>query len=862
MRQVLRVRHRTPTVLVRVFTATETGPSAQCASIICYEKLLGSEVGDQNCGCVPCSSGRDANPSSLIPRVFMFWSRWDLQLPIFLSEDRFARKLRSHTGPQPWAAHTGNHATAETSNASHPCWPAGSLTGSVQLSSSNLPTRHNGHTACPGTMTVPYNLLPMLVHHRPYCQMAARPVGGLHSVKSTRIKKTSAGEGCAPQALGGSGGGDPIAAADSEATQPPSASRSTVGGVYGAISSTSSSPSSPLVRQLATQRHVLRSGASVQNVCVQEILGRAKMNTVFQVIVIRSDGRTLEPNGGVTASDLGLHSRDLSLFARDSRLSPQRATITVRGDRILFRTEAVKAVIERDQCTLIRNKRDRDFHDIIKPMTLVIEAQPQVPFELSVLEVLFHVTLLYFERRRSHVRWMVDRIVGDATGGFLEEGHSGAGAEGTLGTGDPFGGIGESTVQQFAPLEKVLTAVLNDARETCDAINRFLDDDREVLGTLLLSLNSYTPPPPSLHLPPHGLAAPVEATSVAVAGTVDGALPNVSGGVAAAVSAAAEPTEPSRRGFGVITPTIGMDPHQRREMLRNQAIEDASRILETYLREIQSIVGSLLESEDYIESTRETYRMQLDSARNHIILVNLWISVASISLMVATLPSAFFGMNVQHGLEEVWIAFPVIVAMSLGLAVGSYPTLLRMFTERFLRQTRHDTRNLMMLRAFLMQHSDDLEAITEALRSLPCVSHEERGSVSREAFRSHMRHRLPSHVTLSDSHLDYLFRQFDKDNDGVLNEAEATLQSKRSYPGAGGSGGRGASRRNRLGDMEWGWGGFGAVVGSDGEPLDGSDEGEGEGEGDFGRRSRGAELAPASPQRASGAFGATSRRGG
>jgi hypothetical protein len=35
-----------------------------------------------------------------------------------------------------------------------------------------------------------------------------------------------------------------------------------------------------------------------------------------------------------------------------------------------------------------------------------------------------------------------------------------------------------------------------------------------------------------------------------------------------------------------------------------QALEDASRILETYLREIQSIVGSLLESEDYLESTR------------------------------------------------------------------------------------------------------------------------------------------------------------------------------------------------------------------------------------------------------------------
>ncbi len=135
-----------------------------------------------------------------------------------------------------------------------------------------------------------------------------------------------------------------------------------------------------------------------------------------------SDGRAIEPSNGVTAAELGLHSRDLSLFAADVRLSPQRATITVRpeglgqggrgkchtskrgwplathacggratvpslsaplsrsnppppscplspsnpppphpkvrGDRILFRTEAIKAIIQRDQTVLIKNRWD------------------------------------------------------------------------------------------------------------------------------------------------------------------------------------------------------------------------------------------------------------------------------------------------------------------------------------------------------------------------------------------------------------------------------------------------------------------------------------------------------------------------
>ncbi|EFJ44559.1 hypothetical protein VOLCADRAFT_95162 [Volvox carteri f. nagariensis] len=434
----------------------------------------------------------------------------------------------------------------------------------------------------------------------------------------------------------------------------------------------------------------------------------------------------------------------------------------------------------------------------------VIEAQPHVPFELSVLEVLLHVTLSYFERRRAHITWMVDRIVGDAVagsgsagGGSLGDGFGGGGGggEGTLGNGDPFGGIGESTVQQLVPLEK---------------------------------------------LPPHDLAVPgVAAAAAAGTGAVEvtASPPPPLAEVAAAAAAAA----PRRGGFGVLTPTIGVDPLKRREMLRNQAMEDASRILETYLREVQSVVGSLLEKEDFLDSTRETYRMQLDSARNHIILVNLWISVASISLMVATLPSAFFGMNVEHGLEvvvevvvvvveEVWVAFPLIVALSVGLAVGSFPALLRFFTNRFLRQTRQGTRNLLMLRAFLMQHSDDLEAITEALRSLPVAAGLEGSPISRTAFRTHMRNRLPRHVTLSDSHLDYLFNQFDRDNDGVLSEAEATLRSKLSYSGSSGSGGggsrrggsgsgRGSSSRHRPLTLDGGPGSLGGVVGSDGEPF-------------------------------------------
>lgn len=42
--------------------------------------------------------------------------------------------------------------------------------------------------------------------------------------------------------------------------------------------------------------------------------------------------------------------------------------------------------------------------------------------------------------------------------------------------------------------------------------------------------------------------------------------------------------------------------------------------------------------------------MQMDSRRNHIIMVNLWLSMLNISVMATTVLPAFFGMNLDSGL--------------------------------------------------------------------------------------------------------------------------------------------------------------------------------------------------------------------
>lgn len=135
-------------------------------------------------------------------------------------------------------------------------------------------------------------------------------------------------------------------------------------------------------------------------------------------------------------------------------------------------------------------------------------------------------------------------------------------------------------------------------------------------------------------------------------------------------------------------------------------------MLESYEREIRSLEGSLMEAEENLDNTRwaspaspithhsslvargrprhglaarrcrerrlerprrrirqlrppspthppthphihsEVWHMQLDSSRNHIILVNLWLSMINISVMATTILPAFFGMNLHSGLPE------------------------------------------------------------------------------------------------------------------------------------------------------------------------------------------------------------------
>lgn len=91
--------------------------------------------------------------------------------------------------------------------------------------------------------------------------------------------------------------------------------------------------------------------------------------------------------------------------------------------------------------------------------------------------------------------------------------------------------------------------------------------------------------------------------------------------------------------------------------------------------------------------------MQLDSSRNHIIMVNLWLSMINISVMATTILPAFFGMNLHSGLpDESTQHFYAVVALSVGVAALSFPVARWLYFRHWRKMTQQELFEQKMLR--------------------------------------------------------------------------------------------------------------------------------------------------------------------
>ena len=123
---------------------------------------------------------------------------------------------------------------------------------------------------------------------------------------------------------------------------------------------------------------------------------------------------------------------------------------------------------------------------------------------------------------------------------------------------------------------------------------------------------------------------------------------------------------------------IGLLLSERYEASQNNKILEINRhesvelLLEEYARQLSNILQETLYLLKMVQSKQELVAISLDAYRNRIIRMNLYLSIAGISIASVTAIAGFYGMNLLHGYESDPAMFGNIVSGSTmgGLLFG------------------------------------------------------------------------------------------------------------------------------------------------------------------------------------------------
>lgn len=352
---------------------------------------------------------------------------------------------------------------------------------------------------------------------------------------------------------------------------------------------------------------------------------------IWEVIEFRSDGTVLET--WKTPEVLNLHPRDSHLFSASPVGAKTRAMITPRPGAILFRTEAAKACIFPDKAILFPCKVFQDTIRAAQAIKTAISQQKALPFEMRVLEALLFETHRSFDSKAKRLSMVADTVITDVSKGIPAT---------------------ASDLQRFLPINRKLTEMQYDVKETIDAINDVMNDedqlfqiclhDREKIMSEIFSRKTKTQ-----NVDETGKPMNITATQQHLQERLKHS----------------EDENNTLNGYEANDINLGDDSNSRanlhdrllnessRRSKRSVEIRMASRILEAYEHQLLSVQGHLNECLESLETTRHVWNMSLDHNRNRILRVNLLISIASLAGLVSSIPAAYFGMNLDSGLENI-----------------------------------------------------------------------------------------------------------------------------------------------------------------------------------------------------------------
>jgi len=175
-------------------------------------------------------------------------------------------------------------------------------------------------------------------------------------------------------------------------------------------------------------------------------------------------------------------------------------------------------------------------------------------------------------------------------------------------------------------------------------------------------------------------------------------------------------------------------------------------LLEFYLADLEEILNQIKSIKDTIEDTNHFVGAHLDSLRNRMIRMSLFMEMGTLSLASGALVAGIFGMNLTHGLESNELSF-FVTCGAVSVMMITIFTRFRMHYRKLWMDTTN-AHSFKVLKNFLT-YVDDLEDL---------VTEQEITQAEFQAVLDKMSgYKVPAEES------DFIFQMFDKDKDKRIN---------------------------------------------------------------------------------------------
>ncbi|XP_020959315.1 magnesium transporter MRS2-I isoform X2 [Arachis ipaensis] len=320
-----------------------------------------------------------------------------------------------------------------------------------------------------------------------------------------------------------------------------------------------------------------------------------------------------------------IHARDLRIL--DPLLSYPSA-ILGREKVIVLNLEHIKAIITAQE-VLLRDPMDDDILPIVEEFRRRLpkstgdeepsaqDREGEFPFEFRALEVALEAICSFLDARTIELETAAYPALDELTSQ-----------------------ISSRNLDRVRKLKSAMTRLTNRVQKIRDELENLLDDDDDMADLYLSKkLANLSSPASSFGAPNWLLSSP-------------------------------NPDSKIHRSSKASTAT---------SVQVENDVEDLEMLLEAYFTQIDGTLNKLNTLREYIDDTEDYINIQLDSHRNQLIQLELFLSSGTVCLSIYSLVGAIFGMNIPytwkdgHGYMFKWVVMlGGMVSASLFLSIVTY----------------------------------------------------------------------------------------------------------------------------------------------------------------------------------------------